>query len=146
MLYLVQFIALLATTFCAGAAVYVNLVEHPARMGCSTEAAAKVWATSHKRAAIMQGSLAGVGSLASLVAWLLGAGQEWLVGGLLILAVSPVTLLVIEPTNKRLLESGRDLASSETRQLLVKWGQLHAIRSLLCVVASVIFAWQLVWA
>ena len=25
----------------AGAAVYLNLVEHPARMGCSTEVAAK---------------------------------------------------------------------------------------------------------
>jgi len=146
MLPLVQFIALLATAFCAGAAVYVNLVEHPARMKCSTEVAATVWAPSHKRAAIMQASLVGVGSLAGLVAWLLGAGQGWLVGALLILAAIPVTLLVIVPINKRLLESGRDLASSETRQLLVKWGQLHAIRSLLCVVASVIFTWKLVGA
>jgi len=45
----------------------------------------------------------------------------WLSGALAILAVVPVTLLVIFPSNKRLLEAGRDLASNETRALLVTW-------------------------
>lgn len=43
-LSLAQFAAILATTIFAGAAIYINLVEHPARMGCSTElAATSVW-------------------------------------------------------------------------------------------------------
>jgi hypothetical protein len=56
MLSLIQFIAVLATTFFAGAAVYINLVEHPARMSCSTEIAMAVWAPSYRRATVMQAS------------------------------------------------------------------------------------------
>ena len=63
----------------------------------------------------------------------------WLSGALAILAVVPVTLLVIFPSNKRLLEAGRDLASNETRALLVTWGRLHAIRSALSLIASTLF-------
>jgi hypothetical protein len=144
MLALAQFIAVLATALFAGAAIYINLVEHPARMGLSTEAAAAVWAPSYKRATVMQASLAMIGSLSGFTAWLVGAGPMWLVASLLILAVVPVTLLVIFPTNKKLLEAGRDLGSHETRELLVKWGQLHAIRSALSAAAALIFIWQLV--
>ena len=136
-----------ATTIFAGAAIYINAVEHPARMGCSTELAATEWAPSYRRATWMQAPLAIIGFLASLWAWSLGAGQLWLVGGLLIASVVPFTLLVIEPrTNKRLLEHGRDLASAETRALLVRWGQLHAVRSILASVAAAIFIWQAVAA
>src|SRR5438876_5501045 len=129
MIALVEFIAVLATVVFAGAAIYINLVEHPARMGCGTEIAATVWAPSYKRATVMQASLAIVGFLAGVAAWLLGAGVMWLVGALFLVAVVPVTLIIIFPTNNRLLAPGRDLASSETRELLVKWGRLHAIRS-----------------
>jgi hypothetical protein len=144
MLALTEFVAVLATTFFAGAAIYVNLVEHPARMGCGTEIAATVWAPSYKRATVMQASLAVVGFLGGVAAWLHGASSMWLVGAVFIFAVVPVTLIVIFPTNKRLLAPSRDLGSAETRELLVKWGELHAIRSALSFVASVIYAWQLV--
>jgi len=146
MLALAQLLAILATTFFAGAAIYVNLVEHPARMGCSTEIAATVWAPSYKRATVMQASLAIVGSLAGVAAWLLGASVMWLLGALFIFAVVPVTLIVIFPTNNRLLATDRNLASPETRELLVRWGQLHAIRSVLSLIASVIYVWLLVGA
>ncbi len=143
MLPFVQFLAVLATVVFAGAAIYINLVEHPARMGCATEIAATVWAPSYKRATVMQALLALIGFLSGLVAWLLGAGLMWLIAALFIFAVVPVTLIIIFPTNRKLLAPGRDLGSSETRELLVKWGQLHAIRSVLSLVASVIFIWQL---
>jgi hypothetical protein len=134
-----QFIAALSTTLFAGAAIYINIVEHPARMGCGTKIAATVWAPSYKRATIMQASLALVGFLAGIGAWLLGGGTLWLVGALLIGAVIPFTFIVIMPTNHRLLEPGRDLSSPETRLLLQKWGTLHGVRSGLSIAASVIF-------
>ena len=146
MLALTEFIAVLSTTLFAGAAIYINIVEHPARMGCATKIAATVWAPSYKRATVMQASLAIVGFLSGGGAWLLGAGVMWLVGAVFIFAVVPVTLIVIFPTNNRLLAPGRDLASAETRELLVKWGNLHAIRSALSIVAAVIYVWQLVGA
>src|SRR5215471_10851044 len=143
MVQVAQFIAALATTLFAGAAIYINLVEHPARMGCSTAVAAAVWAPSYERATFMQASLAIIGFIAGGAAWLLGAGPMWLVAACFIGAVVPVTLIVIFPTNKRLLEPGRDLSSPETRQLLVKWGRLHGIRSVLSLIAAVIYTWQL---
>jgi hypothetical protein len=144
MLGVTQFVAILATTLFAGAAIYINLVEHPARMGCTTEIAATVWAPSYKRATVMQASLAIVGCIGGAAAWLLGAGIMWLVGALLIFAVVPVTLVVIFPTNERLLAPSRDPDSPETRELLIKWGKLHAIRSVLSLIASVVYIWQLV--
>ena len=58
-----QFIAILSTTLFTGAAIYINFVEHPARMGCDTKTAATVWAPSYKRATVMQASLAILGFL-----------------------------------------------------------------------------------
>ena len=144
MLPLVKFIAVLATGIFSGAAIYINLVEHPARMSCSTEIAAAVWAPSYRRATVMQASLAITGSLAGLAAWILGAGLMWLVAALCIFAVVPVTFIIIFPTNKKLLAPERDPGSPETRRLLTKWARLHAIRSALSLTASAIFVWQLV--
>ena len=146
MLQVVQFIAILSTTLFAGAAIYINVVEHPARLSCTTKVAATVWAPSYKRATVMQASLAIIGFLAGLCAWLLESGVGWLLGSFFILAVVPVTLVIIFPTNKQLLAPGRDLDSSDTRKLLVKWGRLHAIRSALSIIASAIFVWLMVVA
>jgi hypothetical protein len=134
-----EFVAILCSTLFTGAAVYVNLVEHPARMECGTELAATVFAPSYKRAAVMQASLAGLSSMAAIACWLLGAGILWLVGALFIFSVIPFTLTVIMPTNKRLLDPALDRSSADTHALLVKWGRLHAVRSALSLIASVIF-------
>jgi hypothetical protein len=49
-----EFIATLCAALFAGAALYINLVEHPARMGLETRIAALQWAPSYKRATWMQ--------------------------------------------------------------------------------------------
>lgn len=134
-----QFLAVLSTSLFAGAAIYINLVEHPARMGCDTKTAATVWAPSYKRATLMQASLAILGFLTGVAVWLLGGGLMWLLGAVFIGAVVPFTFLVIMPTNHQLLVPGRDLSSSETRVLLEKWGKLHGVRSALSLLASVVY-------
>ena len=138
---LISLAAVLACTLFAGAAVYINLVEHPARLACGTEVAARQWAPSYKRATVMQASLAMIAGASGAVRWVQSRQALWLWGAAAILAVVPVTLLVIFPTNKKLLEPGRDLASAETRALLEAWGRLHAIRSALGIVASVLMIW-----
>ena len=141
-----EIIATLSCTFFAGAAIYINLVEHPARMGCDTKIAATVWAPSYKRATVMQASLAVVSLATGITVWLLGGGAMWLVGAILIGLVVPFTLVVIKPTNNQLLAPGRDLGSTETRALLARWGRLHAVRSLLSFAASVVYIWSLLRA
>jgi len=134
----IEFIAILCTTLFTGAAIYVNLVEHPARMACGTELAATEWAPSYQRAARMQASLAVISTLTTLVARGLTENILWLVGALLIFAVIPFTLLAIKPTNNLLLDPARDRTSAETRALLEKWGKLHAVRSILSLLASAV--------
>ena len=146
MLSTCEFLATLSCALFAGAAIYINLVEHPARMGCDTRIAATVWAPSYERATVMQASLAIVSLLSGVAAWLLGGGAMWLVGAVLIGSVVPFTFVAIMPTNKQLLSPGRDLAPSETRALLEKWGRLQAVRSLLSFAAALVFTWSLLRA
>jgi hypothetical protein len=78
---LFQIVATLLTGLFAGAAIYINLVEHPARMECGTDLAIKEFAPSNRRATLMQVSLAGIGFLMSVAAWLSNNSLWWLVGG-----------------------------------------------------------------
>ena len=134
-----EFIATLSSALFAGAAVYINVVEHPARVFCGTEVAAIEWAPSYKRATWMQAPLAVVGFVSAVIAWLVGSSVSWLIGGMLLGLVVPFTLVVIKPTNQRPLSSDLDKRSEETRKLLDKWNVLHGVRTALSVLALVLF-------
>jgi hypothetical protein len=143
---LLQFIAVLAAALFAGAALYINVVEHPARMSLETRIAAAQWAPSYKRATWLQAPLALVSLLSGVGVWLLGGNVAWLAAALLVGAVVPVTFGIIMQTNHKLLAPGRDLSSVETRELLVRWGRLHAVRTLLSLAGTVIYIWVLLGA
>jgi hypothetical protein len=137
-----------AATFCAalfaGAALYITLVEHPARMECGTVLAATQFGPSYRRATVMQASLAALSFLTAIGAWLSTSRLAWLLGAILIGAVIPFTLVVILLTNKKLLDPDLDRDSDFARQLLDRWGRLHAVRTLLSVAASTIFLLSIV--
>ena len=134
-----EFIAVLACAFFTGAAVYITFIEHPARMQCGVEVAATEFAPSYRRATVMQATCAAVGLLSSVAAWLTGASFWWLGAGVLLGSVIPFTLIVILPTNKRLLDPRLDKRSAEAKQLLSRWGRLHAVRSVLSGLALLLF-------
>jgi hypothetical protein len=134
-----QFLAVLCCTLFAGAAIYISLVEHPARMACDTKTAATAWAPSYKRATVMQAPLAALSFLFGVGAWLFGGGILWLMGAVLIGLVIPFTFIGVMPTNHQLLAPGRDLSSAETRSLLDKWGRLHAVRSALSFLGAIVY-------
>jgi hypothetical protein len=134
-----EFVAVLSCSLFTGAAVYINLVEHPARMQCGVEIAATEFPPSYRRAAVMQATCAALGLLSSVAAWLAGATFWWLVGGVVLGAIIPFTLIAILPTNKQLLSPTLDRRSAETERLLARWGRLHAVRSVLSAVALLLF-------
>lgn len=136
---IMEFIATFSCALFAGAALYINAVEHPARMSFGTEAAVTEWAPSYKHATWMQAPLAIVGFVCAVVAWLAGSSTWFLIAGLLLGLVVPFTLCVIMPTNNRLLSSGLDKRSEEARELLDRWNRLHGVRTALSVVALVFF-------
>ena len=139
MLAAAELFAILSGALFTGAALYVNMVEHPARMSCGTKIALTQWAPSYARAAVMQASLAIVSFLTGAATWWLGGGARWLAGAALIGLVVPYTLVIVKPTNERLLDPARDATSAETRTLLERWNRLHAVRSGLSLLATIVY-------
>ena len=140
---LAELIATLSSGLFAGASVYINLVEHPARMETGIRPALTEFAPSYKRATVTQVSLASAGFSSALVAWRSRSDARWLIGGVLLVAVIPFTALVILPTNKKLLDpaTADDLALAE--RLLTRWGRLHAVRSVLSLASLLLFLFLL---
>ncbi|MBI3776752.1 MAG: DUF1772 domain-containing protein [Gammaproteobacteria bacterium] len=134
-----EFLATFCCAIFSGAAVYINAVEHPARMSCGIKVALSEWAPSYKRATVMQASLAVLGFVFSIIAWFAGSGIWVLVAGTLLVLVAPFTLLVIMPTNHRLLALNADEDLEEAALLLNRWNRLHRVRSGLSLAALVIF-------
>ena len=138
------FIATLCAGLFAGAALYVSLVEHPARVSCGTAVAVAEFGPSYRRAARLQSALASICFVAAVWAAFRGAGHLVFVAALLMVAVVPFTLLVIMPTNDRLMDPTLNPGSPEAATLLTRWGRLHAVRTVLGLLAFVLLGYALV--
>jgi len=140
--------AAVGATLCAGlfagAAIYVNAVEHPARLSCGVDVALREFAPSYRRATVMQASLAIAGCVMGVwSAWLYS--DVWLASGAVLLAsVVPFTLIVMLPTNHQLVDPALDPGDQKATQLLRRWGGLHAVRSVLSGAAFLILLLRLV--
>lgn len=135
-------IGLLALTVAAaftGAAFYINFAEQPARLLLDDQALLTQWKPSYKRGFAMQASLAVIGFLLGAIAWWQTGSSDFLIGGLLMLANWPYTLIGIMPTNNVLMGIEIPKASAQSRELIVKWGGLHAVRTGFGAVATFFF-------
>jgi hypothetical protein len=136
---LLEMFSTLSAGLFAGAAIYINMVEHPARMECGTGLAVPEFGSSYRRGAIFMGLLLMSGFINSMAAWFRSAGWGWLVGAVLLLLLFPFTLLLVLPINKKLLDPSIEKDSTLASKLLVRWGRLHAVRSLLGLISFLIF-------
>jgi anthrone oxygenase-like protein len=134
-----EIVSTLCAGLFAGAAIYINLVEHPARVECGIEVALTEFGPSYRRAAALQGALAAIGFLSAIAAWFMGAALWWLIAGSILGLVISFTLVVIFPTNKKLLDPSLDKNSALASMLLARWAKLHAVRSVLGLIAFLIF-------
>ncbi|MEW9855615.1 DUF1772 domain-containing protein [Novosphingobium sp. M1R2S20] len=134
-----QLAAVVAATLFSGAALYITLVEHPARMHLDDAPLLAQWQPSYKRALPIQSGLAIVAGLAGLLAGYVSWDWRWLAGGVVMLANWPFTLLAIAPVNKRLMAMQEREAGAESRAMLIQWGRLHIVRSALGAASTVLF-------
>jgi hypothetical protein len=135
------FATLCAGIFCGGA-LYINFVEHPARISCAWNQPATVRAelqTRHGHAASL-----------AIAALLFGLAGSWqlrdalaAVGAAVLGSVVPFTLIVILPTNKQLLDPTLDARSERAAALLARWNRLHAVRSALSAAGLRLMLWRL---
>jgi hypothetical protein len=86
----------------------------------------------------MQAPIAVFSALLGAAAWWTTGDPLWAVGAVIMLANWPYTLLAMMRTNN-LLETTAAGGDRDTRDPLVRWGHLHAVRSVLSVSATLVY-------
>jgi hypothetical protein len=127
-----------------GAALYINLVEQPARLRLGSGAMVREWTPSNRRGFFLLATLA---LLSAILAWLEYAWTgdvRWIIGGAVIVSSWPYAYFVIVPVNIWLYAIPPTKARSAARELMRDWGLLEWGQNAIGLVACCFFAWALV--
>ncbi|EDO42705.1 predicted protein [Nematostella vectensis] len=120
-----------------GGAVYINVVEHPARMTLDdTKQCHKQWMESFDRARVFQGRLALSTVLTGAGAYYCNPskGLSFLIGGCSMAVIFPFTLFVLKPASIDPIYD-KEITSKQpedfVRGTIDKWNKYHAVRSVI---------------
>ncbi len=132
-------LAIIVAAVFSGAAFYINIAEQPARLKLDDRSLLAEWGPAYKRGTAMQAPLAVLGFLLGILAWWQAGSWLWPAGALVLIANLPYTLIVILPTNRRLLAIEPAQAGIESRKLVADWAKLHAVRTAFGFAATLLF-------
>ncbi len=135
--------ALVFASAFTGAALYLNLVEQPARLALDDSSMMREWAPSDRRGFALLGGLAFLAALAGLSAFAHGGDIRWLVGAVIALASWPYSYFVIVPLNNRLLAASPGQPAADSREIVTFWGRLEWGLFAIGAVSTGVFAWIL---
>ncbi|MEO7690247.1 MAG: DUF1772 domain-containing protein [Sphingomonas sp.] len=136
-------LALITAALFAGAAIYINFAEQPARLKLDDRAVLAEWLPAYLRGTLMQAPLAVASAALGGWTWWEKGGWFFLLGAALMLTNLPWTFVVIMPVNRKLGAIGPDGDAALIRPLVKRWGYLHAVRSLLGICAVLAYYWAL---
>jgi hypothetical protein len=132
-------LALVCAAAFTGAAIYINFAEQPARLRLEDAPLLVQWKHGYQRGALMQAPLALAGCVLGLIAWWQSGHFALLLGAILMIANWPWTLLAVRPTYNALLALDATRPAPQARELVIRWGHQHAIRSILGALATLTF-------
>jgi|SRR5579863_7419547 len=126
-----------------GAALYINLVEQPARLALDDVAMLKEWGPSDRRGFALLAVLALLAGALGLGEFLRSQDIRWAVGALAALVTWPYSYFALAPMNDRILalSSADDGAA---RAFIRAWGRLEIGQTALGAAACAAFLWALV--
>jgi hypothetical protein len=126
----------------AGAALYINLVEQPARLSLDDNSLLSEWRPSDRRGFALLASLALIAAVLGLSAYFESHDVRWLIGTVIIICSWPYTFFAMVPMNNRILAiSANDPGAA--RELVSTWGVLEYGHTAIGVVACAAFLWAL---
>ncbi len=135
----------LALAFAAafsGAALYVNGVEQPARLGLDDSAILGEWAPSDRRGVALMSGLSLISAVLGLSSYFASGDVRWAIGAIIVILAWPYTFFVMAPVNNQILTlAPRDIGAA--RALVRQWGLLEYGQTAIGLVASAVFAWAL---
>jgi hypothetical protein len=135
-------LALVFAAAFSGAALYINLVEQPARLALDDNGLLSEWRPSDRRGFAMLASLALVAAVLGLATYFETQDVRWLIGALIVIASWPYTFFAIVPMNNRILAvSASEPAAA--RELVRTWGLLEYGQTAIGVAACAAFLWAL---
>jgi Domain of unknown function (DUF1772) len=135
-------IALTLAAAFTGAALYINLVEQPARMALDDSALLSEWRPSDHRGVALLAALALIAALLAFAMYFETHDAIWAIGAVCIMLSWPYTFFAIVPMNNRILavSAGEQAAA---RGLVQTWGLLQYGMTAIGAAACVIFLWAL---
>lgn len=135
----------LALAFAAafsGAALYINLVEQPARLALDDNGLLSEWRPSDRRGFAMLASLALVAAVLGLATYFETQDVRWAIGAIVIICSWPYSFFAMVPMNNRILAiSANDPGAA--RDLVSTWGLLEYGHTAIGIVACAAFLWAL---
>ena len=126
-----------------GAAIYIGVVEQPARLALSGRAMIQEWKLSNRRGTLTLSVFAVISAILAYVQFRADGDVRWIIGGITILASWPYAYFVMMPVNVWLFAISPGRAVSPARKLMRDWGLLEWGQALIGFAATCAFAWVL---
>jgi hypothetical protein len=127
-----------------GAALYVNVVEQPARLRLDARAMVREWKPSDRRGFVLLATLALLAAILAYLQYARSGDVRWIIGGTITLASWPYAYFVIVPVNIWLYAIRPEGAAAIVRDLMRAWGLLEWGHTAIGLFGATVFAWALV--
>jgi len=138
------FIAFALACAFVGSALYINLVEQPARLGLQPRAMVKEWTPSNQRGFMMTSAIALIASVLAFIDFGRSGDARLLIGAAVILATLPYAFFVIVPVNIWLYALPPEQARSDVQTLMREWGLMEWGQTALGLISCWFLGWVLV--